>query len=469
MVWNKKHNEIALFFVIAVLLIHMLFFPGYTMPFPILFGGIGVILFFFIAFQSYSNSWENVGDIKTRLFLYSFLFRVMALFALYYLTALYDPENLPFELSASDAYNYHKSGVIVADAVLEGRNIFDALSNFWKSEADFGFSLWIGTLYLIFGKSVIAVKVFNAIVGSLTVVRIYQITKFAYGEKQARVAGILTMLMPSLLWFTGIFLKETLLIFLIANIAYYTTQIIKTDKFRIPNTFIILTLLGLIFFFRTVLVPLLLGCVLLQIVFYKTKNKNYRIFAGFIATVLLFGSLFVTYELSMDKHIESAIEASQDQFGTELDKASADRGINYSVALVAPLLISGAIITPFPSLLNFEERQIGIYAHFQNEIIRNIMYFFVFVGLIRFIKQRKAGAIFSASFAILYIMILAVSGISFQDRFQVLALPFLIVFMSDGVVSQYHKKERQWVIYLSFIFLAILAWNFFKLSNRGLL
>jgi len=447
----------------------MLFFPSYTMPSPILLGGFCVILFFFFAFQGYTNSWKGTYDIKTRLFLHSLLYRIISLFVLYYLTALYDPENLPFELAASDAYNYHKSGVIVADAVFEGRNVFDALSHFWKNEADYGFSLWIGTIYILFGKSVLAVKVFNAIVGSFTVVRIYQITKFSYGEKQARVAGILTMLMPSLLWFTGIFLKETLLIFLIANIGYYTTQIIKTNKFRIPNTLIILGLFGTIFFFRTVLVPLLLGCVLLQIVFYQTKNKNYRIFAGFITAVLIVGSLFVTYELSMDKHIESAIEASQDQFGTELDKASTDRGINYSVALVAPLLISGAIITPFPSLLNFEDRQIGIYAHFQNEIIRNIMYFFVFLGLIRFIKHRKRKAIFPASFAILYILILAVSGISFQDRFQVLALPFLIVFMSDGVVAQYHNKEKHWVLYLVFIFMAILAWNLFKLSNRGLL
>jgi 4-amino-4-deoxy-L-arabinose transferase-like glycosyltransferase len=439
------------------------------MPLPILFGGFSVIIFFFIALQGYSNSWKNTTDIKTRLFLHSLLYRIIALFVLYYLTALYDPTNLPFELAASDAYNYHKSGVIVADAVFEGRNVFHALSNFWKNEADYGFSLWIGSIYILFGKSVVAVKVFNAIVGSFTVVRIYQITRFAYGEKQGRIAGILMMLMPSLLWFTGIFLKETLLIFLISNIGYYTTQIIKTNKFRTSNTLLILTLFGIIFFFRTVLVPLLLGCTLLQIVFYKTKNKNYRLFAGFITIVLVFGSLFVTYELSMDKHIESAIEASQDQFGTELDKASADRGINYSVALVAPLLISGAIITPFPSLLNFEERQIGIYAHFQNEIIRNIMYFFVFVGLIRFVKQRKSGAIFAASFAILYILILAISGISFQDRFQVLALPFLIVFMSDGIVAQYQKKEKHWLIYLSFIFLAILAWNIFKLSNRGLI
>ncbi|MEM7486567.1 MAG: glycosyltransferase family 39 protein [Bacteroidota bacterium] len=438
------------------------------MPLPILLVGFATILFFFLGVRTYIYAWKNCSDFKTRLFFHSLLYRLIAVAAMYVLTMEYDPNNLPFQIAAQDAWNYHYTGVIVADALDEGSGVFKALSHFWKSESDYGFSICIGFIYSIFGKSVTAVKIFNAILASFTVLRIYQITQFAYGEKQARIAGILTMLMPPLLWFTSMLLKETLLIFLIANIGYYCTRIIKTKKFRIANTAIILLLFGTIFFFRTVLVPLLVGCVLLQIVFYKTKNRNYRVFAGFITLVLIVGSLFVTYELSMDKHIESAIESSSEQFGNELDKASKDRGINYTAALIAPLLISGAIITPFPSLLDFEERQLGIYAHFQNEIVRNIMYFFVFLGLFRFIKLRKATAIFPASFAVLYIMILAVSGISFQDRFQILALPFLIVFMSDGITAKYRAKEKHWFVYLSFIFLAILAWNIFKLSNRGL-
>ncbi len=469
MYWNKKHIEVALFFAISVLFCHVLFFPEYIMPLPILLGGLAVIILFFAGVYYYMNSWRTCKSFKTRLFFHSLFYRLVSIAVLYELTALYDPVHLPFEIAALDSWNYHYSGVIVADAIREGKDIFYELSHFWKSESDYGFSTCIGFMYSIFGKHVVVVKIFNAIVGSFTVLRIYQIAQIAYEEKQARIAGILTMLMPSLLWFSGLFLKETLLIFLIANICYFTLKIIETDKFRIPNTILILLFLGSIFYFRTVLVPIVFGCVLLQIVFNKTKNRNYRLFAGFITIVLVLGSLFITYELSMDKHIEDAIESSSDQFGTELDKASKDRGINYTAALISPLLIAGAIITPFPSLLNFEERQLGIYAHFQNEIVRNVMYFFVFIGLFRFIKQRKSGAIFVGSFAVLYIMVLAVSGISFQDRFQLLALPFLIIFMADGIVAKYPKKEKHWVGYLSFIFFAILFWNVFKLSNRGLI
>ena len=100
---------------------------------------------------------------------------------------------------------------------------------------------------------------------------------------------------------------------------------------------------------------------------------------------------------------------------------------------------------------------------------RNSLYFFVFLGLYRAVKLRNRETIFILSFSIIYIVILAISGISFQDRFQILSLPFLIVFMSDGIIADHKRKKQQWILYLGFIFLAIFMWNVFKLSNRGLL
>jgi hypothetical protein len=72
------------------------------------------------------------------------------------------------------------------------------------------------------------------------------------------------------------------------------------------------------------------------------------------------------------------------------------------------------------------------------------------------------------SFAVGYIMILALSGVSFQDRFQLLALPFLIFFIPIGLDWQHKKKLKFWEIYLFVITIAILSWNIFKLSIRGL-
>ncbi len=469
MYWAKKNTDTAIIFTLCVLSVHILLFSDFLMSLPVLLMGLGIVLFFFIVMNGYFAKWQECSNIKTKLFFHSVCYRLLGVAGMYMLTMMYDPSNLPFDIKGIDSWNYHYSGIIAADAINQDRDLFQALSFFWKSKSDYGFSMVIGFLYSIFGKFPIVIKIFNVIVGSYTVVRIYQITKIIYAEQQARIAGIITMLMPAFLWFGGMFLKETILMFLLINTAYYAIRITNFPNLRIVYILLLMSHFGILFYFRTVLPPIILGAAMLQIAFYKQKKKRHLLLSIIIITTLLISSIYVMKMLSMYDMVEKTVEASSDQFGNELDQASKNRGINYAAALVVPLLIAGAIITPFPSLLDFEERQLPIYSHYQNEIIRNIMYFFVFLGLIRAIKQKNKKTIYVGSFALIYIMILAASGISFQDRFQVLSLPFLIIFMADGVVSNYPKKWFHWKIYLLFIFLGILMWNVFKLSNRGLI
>ncbi len=468
MYWTRQHTNIGILFSIGVLLFHIITFPNYILPLPILFMGIGIVFFFYTALYWYTRLWEKTDNFKTRLFIHSMTYRSFAVIGMYMLTMLYDPDNLPFEISAADSWNYHYSGIIVADAIRDGKKIFRSLSFFWGNESDYGFSIVIGYLYSMFGKFPVVVKLFNVVIGSITVVRIYQITKIAYQEEQAKIAGIIGMIMPPLLWFGGMFLKETILMFLLVNAAFFAMRITEQAKFRVYYIVLVLLHFGLLFYFRIVLAPIFLVAVLLQITFLKFKKKRDIFISALINIGILVGSIYILTILHMDTYVIEVIEASQDQFGNELEGASKSRGVNYTAALIAPLLIAGAILTPFPSVLNFEASQLGIFTHFQNEIIRNGMYFFVFIGLIRAIKLKLKKTILVGAIAIPYILVLAASGISHQDRFQILSLPFLIIFMSDGIVNRYHKQKKHWSIYLTLIFIMILMWNVFKLSIRGL-
>ncbi len=469
MIWTKSYSGIAILFALFVMITHIILYPEYTMPPLILLGGLGVIFWFFIALWYYTTYWEDTEAFERKLFLHSILYRSVAVVALYALTMSFDPESLPFEIGAIDSVNYHASGLLVAEALEKGDAVFKTLSGFWKSESDYGFSIVIGILYYLFGPYPLVIKLCNVLIGSFTVLRLYKITQYIYDEKRARVVGILMMLMPPFLWFGAMVLKETLLIFILVNIAYLLAKLIHTSILRPFILILIVLQIVITLYFRTFIAPLLLICILLQVVFLKTRKKNYRILSIGFSVVLIYSSYLVISQLGMKENIDTIIAASQNQFENEITYAAQSRGISYTQAIVAPLLVAGAIVTPFPSLLDFEEVQLGIFAHFHKEIIRNFMYFFVFFGLYRILKHRKKGSIFVLSFAIGYILVLILSGVSFQDRFQILALPFLLVFMGDGIVTTYPKKIAHWRIYLFFIFVAILMWNLFKLSNRGLL
>ncbi|MEW7277939.1 hypothetical protein ABW636_05035 [Aquimarina sp. 2201CG1-2-11] len=469
MMWTRTYTNISIIFTILVVVFHIIMFPEYTMPLFILLGGVGTIFVFFVALWQYPRYWLTTKGFIRKLFIHSVVYRILGVIVIYLLTLFFDPASLPFEIKAVDSINYNTSGLLAGEAFQKGESVFKALSGFWKNESDYGFSIVIGFLYYLFGSYPLVVKIFNVLVGSFTVIRIYQITRHVYNEERARLAGILMMLMPPLIWFIGMALKETLLIFIIVNIAYLITKQIFVSGFKLGVMGFIIFQIAITLYFRTIMAPLLLICLLLQIMFIQTSNIRYRVLSVFISGVLIYASYLVVGWLGMLESIEMMIEASQDQFGSELSHAAEEKGISYTAAIISPLLIAGAMITPFPSLLNFEEAQLGIYVHFYNEIIRNCLYFFVFFGLIRILKQFRKGIIFMLSFVLGYIMILAISGISFQDRFQILALPFLIVFMADGIYTHYPKKTKHWKIYLFFIFAAILMWNLFKLSNRGLL
>lgn len=439
------------------------------MSLPILAVGIAIILFFFFALQGYSKSWITIPNFKKKLFYHSLFYRLISIAGMYILTYYYDPHSLPMEFDAADAWNYHISGGMVANTLNSDGNIFNTLSNFWKSENDYGFSIYIGFVYYIFGPNIFIIKIFNCILGSITAIRVYQIGLLLYDEKKARLAGIITMIFPTLLWFNAMLLKETILIFFLINIAYYVLSITQNPKTGLKNGALLVLNIFPLYYFRLILIPIVILASIAHILFYQTKSKLTKFIIQLVSILITVSVTIIVYEFKMMDKFVSMINDSATVFNNELTNSALQRGISYKQALVAPFLLIGAVITPFPSLLHFDDNQIGIYMHFQNEIVRNIMYFFVFFGIFSFIKLKKRQSAFLLSFAIGYIIVLALSGVSFQDRFQAIALPFLILFIPEGIELYFKKTSNHWLTYLFFVGFAILLWNMFKLSIRDLI
>jgi hypothetical protein len=274
--------------------------------------------------------------------------------------------------------------------------------------------------------------------------------------------------MPALMWYGGMHLKETLMIFLIVTIFYHATNIVSSGKMNITVISVMIFFSFILFYFRTFLAVFTIMCVLIYFVLFFLKRKFNKgiVFISFLIFIVIVGNLITSF--GFDKEVYSTLEASQEHFNLELTHSAKQRGVSYKQGSVSPLILAGAIITPFPSLLDFEERQLGIYTKFQNELIRNIMYFFAFLGILYSIRRvfRKSSLI--VMFALGHIMILAMAAVSFQGRYQLPTLPFMIIFMAVGFSYTKRPLTGRWVIYLIFLFLAIFAWNYFKMSIRGL-
>jgi hypothetical protein len=181
----------------------------------------------------------------------------------------------------------------------------------------------------------------------------------------------------------------------------------------------------------------------------------------------LFYSLAVSSDIFKD--VNNQIEDSNDFFSRNLENEKSLLGdVKFDQVALAPIIVAGAAITPFPSYLDTEARQLSIFSRFQNDLVRNMMYFFMYVGLYFTFKNRFREYIGIIFFLIAYLGVITSAANSFQARFHMPIIPFVVIFIGVGVVEFKSKSNRSWLIYLTFIFLAQLAWTYFKLDIRGI-
>ena len=127
--------------------------------------------------------------------------------------------------------------------------------------ADMGYPTYLGILAYFIGDNLLIPRLLKAIWGTLTCLLIYRIAKNNFGEPVGRMAGIFAMLMPNLIYYTGLHVKETEMVTIVVSFAYFGDKILRASKIQFLD-FIWLGLLGAAFFlFRTVLAVSLIASV----------------------------------------------------------------------------------------------------------------------------------------------------------------------------------------------------------------
>jgi hypothetical protein len=277
------------------------------------------------------------------------------------------------------------------------------------------------------------------------------------------------MIFPSLLWFGAIQIKETLMIFFIVSIFYNAVKINNAHRFLLKSFIVIIFFSFLLFYFRTFLGVL----VIMSVVAYFILNAIRKLNIQKIISVLIifFGSVSLINTSGIFKDINEVYQEGQNFgfFSINLkSEAKLVGNINYKQAAITPFIIAGSIVTPFPSFLITEPRQIPIVARFQNEMVRNLMYYFAILGLVLLIVSdfRKGSLLLLFLFGYLYVITSA--GNSFQDRFHLPMVPFFIIAMSVGILQSSRKWLKRWDWYLALIFIAQISWTIFKLNIRGI-
>jgi 4-amino-4-deoxy-L-arabinose transferase-like glycosyltransferase len=433
----------------------------------IIYSLVEVITFFYFT-NVLSKKWVVLPDkiFRKKLFNTALIIRIVWVVFSYFFF-IYMNGN-PFEFSAADSYSYHYHALRINDLIVEKH--FNPLEMFLSTNvefADIGYQFYLVIIYFIFGKNIFIARLLKALISAFTVILIFKLAKRNFGENVGRIAGILAMLLPNLVYYTGLHLKETEMVFLIVAFIERADNLIRSKKIKIKNLLIVVFLGMSLFTFRNVLgIAAWFG--FFTAIFFsspRVMKKGRKLILGswFILFATLVFSDAVVNEINEKFENRTTNQANSMQWRAEREGGNSLAKYG-SEAIFAPLML----LAPFPTLVNIEYQKPQMMlsgAYFT----KNIYAFFVIIGIISLIKTKNYKKHYLILvFTLTYLAILALSAFALSERFHMPAVPFLIIFASLGINKIKAKHKNYYLVYLVLIVVFIVGWNWFKLAGRGM-
>ncbi len=464
----KYFTSKAILLYIALLLVCSSVFYNYILP-PVwwIFGIVEAVGFFYFSNRLTLN-WKNYTEKKflKKLFITALTIRlVWVVFSYWFYTFM---TGKPFEFSVGDAMFYHESGSWIKDLLTSGQGIQPFLKTLkGGGYSDAGYAIYLGVQYIFTGNSIIIARILKALYGAYTCILIYRLTTRNFGEETGRIASIFTMLMPNLILYTGLHLKEVEMVLISVWYIERADFLLRSTKLSLKTLIFVLLLAGSMFFFRTVLGVTALFALFTALIFSSNHLLNMGKRTILIIWVLVTVAYFVGGSISTE--VESVWKARNINQDTSMEwRSERTNGNKFSKYASGVIFAPMIFVIPFPTVVNTpgQENQQLING---GNYVKNILAFFIFFALFMIIKEKKwRDYLLLGSFTMGYLLVIAMSAFAQSERFHQPALPFLLIFAAVGIskVTNNEKKYFKW--WLAVIFVAIVAWSWFKLAGRGM-
>ena len=432
--------------------------------------GIVAVVGFFNGSRSLITKWKDTPE-KTyikKLFKTALIIRVVYVVVMYF---LYDAlTGQPFEYNPGDVMFYHSIAEFGADCLLDGK--FDLTTQFLTQDdeiafSDMGYPIYLSVIYALTGKSILLARIIKAIWSAWMCVLVYKLATRNFGEQVGRLAGIFVMLMPNFIYYSSIHLKETEMVFLTVLFVERADYLMRGRDFSFKAIFPIMLIAGALFMFRTALAATAIFSLFTAV--FLTSKRVLKMEKKIVLGVWVFITIGYFIGGTVATEIQELWNARQGNQESSLEWRSTREGGNkfakYAGATVfAPMIF----VIPFPTIINIEGQENQQLIHGAN-YVKNIMAVFVIFVLFVLIKTGKwRDNLLIGSFTIGYLMVIAFSAFAQSERFHLPALPFIMIFAAYGVSIVDNKFKKYFNIWAVFIFVAIVAWSWFKLAGRGL-
>lgn len=470
--WLSQYSMVI--YVLAMVVVSIMF-SSFSLPWYYLLSGVVAVLVFFLYGSKLSKDTaiDRMRKEKTfekKIFLIAFIPRLLFMLLIYWVFMENYGDEFGFE--SSDAPFYNTLGMDFADSFSNGNFI-----EFWNKTADeidisdMGYAVYLGVIYSITDKSIIAARLLKCIWSSITVLLIYRLAKHNFDDKTARIAAIFCALWPNFWYYCAVHLKEVEMVFLVVLFVEQADQMMRSRQFTAWKIIPILLIAAALFTIRTPLALVALLSLVFSVVMSSSKVVSWgkRIIVGFL-TIALIGVVAGNVIQEKARVLIDTAQSGEQQKNMEW-RTTREHGNSFAKyagkSVFAPLIFT----IPFPSMVRPWEGQEQQQLLNGGNFIKNVLSAFTILAMITLLMSGKwREYLMPLSFMLGYLAVLAVSTFAQSERFHQPAMPLEMMFAAYGLsIALTKKKYKRWFTYWCvLIFMVCVIWNWFKLAGRGL-
>lgn len=442
-----------------------------------IFGIISVVGFFHFANRQ-SKLWFNIrpATFIKKLFWSGFIVRVIWVLVSYYL--YYHWTGTPFSIDAADEFVYDASAREIAEALRNGNyNIFKTAQfsmGHYETISDLGYPMFLGLIYWIFWDSILIARIIKAILSAWTALLVYKVASRNFGESTGRMAGIFCMLMPNLIYYCSFQLKEVEMVFLAMLFVERADWLLRQPKLKAMQTVVVMLIPLFLFMIRTALAATLVAAFFCALLLTTGRVSGFGKRAILIVVAGIFAATMFVTSTSIGTEVRQMIETGGSGQQANMEWRSKRSGTmsqqfaKYAGAAVfAPMIFT----IPFPTMAETPGQENQKMIHGGNFVKNILSYFTIMALLILLVTGNWRKHVLLIAVLCGYLLVLVFSNFAQSERFHQPILPLTLMFAALGVslIKENPWMKRYFNYWCVLMFLAAVAWNWFKLAGRGMI
>ena len=466
---NKLLRNISLFgiglYLLALVVISVAF-HSHALQLKWMLWGIGEVLFFFVLTAVFYPRWkdDDTKKFKWKVFLVAFVIRGLYAFLMCYY--YYWETGIGFEYGAADSLGYHATAVHLSKAARAGyiSYVFQYLHAYTMGWSDQGYPLWLTLLYTLFGPIWLVPRLFKALMSAYLCVVAYKLGTRTFGERTGRLAAVMMVFTPILIQMCGTHLKEMEMIFLSILALERMDYLIRSKRYTVWNIVFPILLTGLTFGFRTIIGMCLIFAFL---VFVVPSSKDLVGKKGKVITVAATVVVFLVFlftPLGREMKIIYRLKFSNMNYQSE---QYASKGLQHSELAKSWVMAPGAFVLPLSPMV--EESPTHNKMIHGSTYVTNFLAFFAMLAIgIAFRQKKWRDFSLIGAYELSYLAIIMFSFAANSERYHEPAVPLIMIMAAYAMTHLRHKDLKIFYVYCGLLFVALVVWNWLKLSARGL-